>query len=65
MELRSTGFGVLAAVNGIGDFVSSLVVGALWTVFSLAVAFAYSMVLTAAGAIVISAALRTRKQQAT
>ena len=65
VELRSTGFGALAAVNGLGDFVASLAAGALWTVFSPAVAFAYSMVLTAAGAVVISAALRSHKQQAT
>lgn len=63
VELRSTGFGVLATVNGIGDFISSLIAGALWTVFSPAVAFAYSMILTAAGAIVISSALRSVRQQ--
>ena len=59
VEVRSTGFGVLATVNGIGDFISSLVVGALWTVFSPAVAFTYSLVLTAAGAIVIAVVLRS------
>ncbi len=29
--LRGTGFGTLAAVNGVGDTVSSIAVGALWT----------------------------------
>lgn len=29
-DLRGVGFGVLATVNGIGDFVSSVVVGSLW-----------------------------------
>jgi MFS family permease len=59
VEVRSTGFGVLATVNGVGDFISSLVVGALWTVFSPAVAFTYSLVLTAAGAIVIAIVLHS------
>ncbi|MGH7812941.1 MAG: MFS transporter [Candidatus Binataceae bacterium] len=31
-ELRGTGFGVLATVNGIGDFLSSTIVGLLWTI---------------------------------
>jgi len=30
-EHHGMGFGVLATVNGVGDFVSSIVVGALWT----------------------------------
>ena len=30
--VRGLGFGVLATVNGIGDFVSSAAVGALWVV---------------------------------
>jgi MFS family permease len=30
-ERRGTGFGALAAVNGVGDTISSLAVGALWT----------------------------------
>jgi MFS family permease len=29
-EVRGSGFGILAAVNGLGDFVSSFVVGSLW-----------------------------------
>jgi MFS family permease len=31
-SMRGVGFGVLATVNGIGDFASSLLVGALWAV---------------------------------
>jgi MFS family permease len=38
-------FGALATVNGIGDFVSSLVVGLLWTALGTSVAFGYSAVL--------------------
>lgn len=48
------GFGVLATVNGVGDLVSSAVVGALWTAFGTNVAFAYSAVLFAAGAVLVS-----------
>lgn len=32
-EVRGTGMGVLAATNGIGDFVSSALVGVLWSAF--------------------------------
>ena len=46
-------FGVLATVNGVGDFLSSIVVGALWTSFGTAVAFGYSAVLFMAGAILV------------
>jgi len=61
-EIRSTGFGVLATVNGIGDFVSSLVVGFLWSAFSPAIGFTYSLVLSILGAIAISFALRTPRK---
>jgi MFS family permease len=43
-------FGVLATVNGIGDFLSSIIVGILWTKFGTSVAFAYSGVLFLIGA---------------
>jgi len=59
VEVRSTGFGVLATVNGIGDFVSSLVVGALWSAFSPGVGFAYSLVLTSLGAVTMTLVLRS------
>ncbi len=49
-EHHGVAFGTLATVNGIGDFVSSVVVGALWTVFGVTVAFGYSAVLSLAGA---------------
>ena len=47
-------FGVLATVNGVGDFLSSVVVGALWTAFGPPVAFGYSAVLFAVGAMLIA-----------
>jgi hypothetical protein len=37
-------FGVLATVNGIGDFLSSAVVGLLWSALGQTVAFGYSAV---------------------
>lgn len=62
-RVRSTGFGVLATVNGLGDFVSSLVVGLLWTIFSPAVGFAYSFVLSLVGAAAITIALRSMNDE--
>lgn len=46
-------FGVLATVNGVGDFVSSAIVGLLWHATSPEVAFAFSTVLFAAGSLLI------------
>jgi MFS family permease len=43
-------FGVLATVNGAGDCVSSVVVGALWTALGTTAAFGYSAVLFTTGA---------------
>jgi len=48
------GFGVLATVNGVGDFLSSAMVGALWTAFGTGVAFAYSAALFAGGAVLVA-----------
>lgn len=52
-EVRGTAFGVTAAVNGVGDFVASTLVGVLWTTVSPAAAFAYAGILMLAGAVVI------------
>ncbi len=46
-------FGVLATVNGIGDFLSSIIVGVLWSAFGTAVAFGYSAVLFIIGAVLV------------
>ena len=59
IEVRSTGFGVLASVNGVGDLISSAMVGALWTAFSPTVAFSCALIVTGAGAIMTIIALRT------
>lgn len=53
LEVRGTAFGVTAAVNGVGDFTASTLVGALWTAVSPVAAFAYAGVLMLAGAVVI------------
>ena len=58
IEVRSTGFGALASANGIGDLVSSVIVGTLWTTVSPVAGFCYAMVMSVAGAIVTAAALR-------
>ncbi len=49
-EHHGMAFGTLATVNGIGDFLSSIVVGVLWSSFSVSVALGYSAVLFLAGA---------------
>ena len=46
-------FGLLATVNGLGDFASSLIVGLLWTAAGTAIAFAYSGVLFLGGALLV------------
>ena len=47
-------FGTLAAVNAVGDFLSSLVVGFLWSAFSAKAAFSFSAVLFFLGALMIA-----------
>jgi MFS family permease len=52
-EVRGSGFGVLATVNGIGDLVSSIVVGALWSAVGTTAGFVYAGLFTLVGAILI------------
>jgi MFS family permease len=52
-RVRGSGFGVLATVNGIGDLVSSIVVGALWSAVSPAAGFLYAAAFTGLGAALI------------
>lgn len=52
-EVRGTGYGVLATVNGLGDFLSSLVVGALWAGVSPAAGFGYAALLSLSGTLVV------------
>lgn len=53
-------FGVLATVNGVGDFLSSIAVGVLWSGCGTAVAFGYSAVLFVLGA-VLALGVETRR----
>jgi MFS family permease len=53
-DMLSTGYGALAAANGLGDFVSSVLVGVLWTVVSPAAGFAYAAILSLVGAALVS-----------
>lgn len=43
-------FGTLATVNGVGNFLSSVVVGVLWSALGTSAAFGYSAILFGAGA---------------
>ena len=53
---RGAGYGVLQTVNGIGDFVSSTMIGVLWTVLTPAIGFAtVAMISIAAGAVLLTA----------
>lgn len=52
-EQHGMAFGTLAAVNAVGDFLSSLVVGFLWSAVSVHAAFSFSAVLFFLGAFLI------------
>lgn len=52
--VRGRGFGLVGLVDGVGDLVSSVVVGLLFTVTSPAWGFGYAAVLSAAGALVLT-----------
>jgi len=58
-EQHGMAFGTLAAVNALGDFASSLLVGSLWSAFNVQTAFTASATLFFAGALLI---LRLRTQ---
>ena len=52
-EQHGMAFGTLAAVNAVGDFVSSLLVGSLWSAYNVQTAFAASAILFFAGGFLI------------
>lgn len=54
-HLRGTGFGALQTVDGVGDFISSLMVGLLWSAMSPASGFIYAAVLSGASTIMLFA----------
>jgi len=63
---RGTGLGLLAAVNGVGDMVSSAMVGLLWAAFpsSPAIGFLAAAGLQLAGAVVIGSGNPSSEQRA-
>jgi MFS family permease len=52
-EQHGMAFGTLAAVNAVGDFLSSLLVGFLWSAFNIQTAFSFSALLFFAGALLV------------
>lgn len=50
---RGIGMGVLGTVNGVGDFVASIIVGLLWTGISGAAAFGFAASVMLIGAVVL------------
>lgn len=55
-EIRGTGYGTLAAANGVGDLVSSSLVGILWSAAGPGVAFGAAAAFCFAGAVVLATA---------
>jgi MFS family permease len=56
-DVRGTGFGILAGTNGVGDLVSSIVVGLLWSKVSAEVAFGYGAFMSAIGSLLLFCAI--------
>jgi MFS family permease len=52
-EQHGMAFGTMAAVNAVGDFLSSLMVGALWAAFGVGAGFLVSAILFAVGATLV------------
>ena len=50
---RGVAYGVTGAVNGVGDLISSAIVGIVWSAYSPVAAFVYAAVTMATGAVVI------------
>jgi len=50
---RGVAYGVTGSVNGVGDLISSAIVGIVWSFYSPVIAFAYAAVMMAAGAVAI------------
>lgn len=46
-------FGMLATVNGVGDFLSSVIVGLLWSAYGIHAAMMYCAILFASGALLV------------
>jgi MFS family permease len=59
-NIRGTGYGALQTVDGIGDFVSSFIVGTLWVAISSSVAFLYGAILSFLAAFLLLVWMRRR-----
>jgi MFS family permease len=57
--VRGTAFGLLGSVNGVGDLISSVAVGTLWTVFAPEVGFGAAALAMAGGTILLARTTRT------
>jgi MFS family permease len=53
-SVRGRGFGLLGLIEGIGDLVSSVVVGVLWTITSPAWGFVFAAIFAGSGALVLA-----------
>ena len=66
-SLSGTAYGVLGVVNGLGDFVSSVVVGILWTAVSPVWGFGYAVIVGLAGTLLMASnrccSMPKRRQQ--
>lgn len=63
-EIRGSGFGLLAVVTGLGDFVSSLLVGYVWSVSGVRAAMGCAIVPMLAGAGLVAHLAMRRNGQA-
>lgn len=52
-ERRALGYGALATVNGVGDFISSIVVGVIWAGFGFSAGFLFSAIIAATGTLAL------------
>lgn len=52
-NLRGTGYGVLQTIDGVGDFISSFVVGTIWILISPELSFAYAAFLSFASLLLL------------
>jgi len=52
-SIRGTGYGVLQTIDGIGDFISSFVVGTIWALISPELSFVYAAILSFASMLLL------------
>lgn len=52
-QLRGSGFGIMATINGLGDFASSVIVGFLWQSVHPGLGFLYAATLSLIGSVIV------------